>query len=160
MRTIRSRPSSRMTGGTTAPGPERRRANGYNDGMDALILFSHGSLLCGAGEALEAHAARLRARGRWPVVEVGYMNYSEPTFAQAIEGAGPAGATRSSSSRSFWCPATSSPSPCRNTSPRRRRVPRPDVHRHGRHRLRRRAWPTRLIDAAQHPLGPANGGTT
>lgn len=51
---------------------------------DALILFSHGSLLCGAGEALEAHAGRLRHTGQWPVVKVGYMNYSEPTFAQAV----------------------------------------------------------------------------
>ena len=67
---------------------------GYNEGMDALILFSHGSLLCGAGEALEAHAARLRAGGGWPVVEVGYMNYSEPTFAQAIDKCRAAGATR------------------------------------------------------------------
>ncbi|MBV9849976.1 MAG: CbiX/SirB N-terminal domain-containing protein, partial [Armatimonadetes bacterium] len=62
--------------------------------MDALILFSHGSLLCGAGEALDAHAARLRAGGRWPVVEVGYMNYSEPTFDEAIARCQAAGATR------------------------------------------------------------------
>lgn len=62
--------------------------------MDALILFSHGSLLCGAGEALDAHAARLSSRGNWAVVEVGYMNYSEPTFAQAVARCDAAGATR------------------------------------------------------------------
>lgn len=51
--------------------------------MQALVLFSHGSLLCGAGEALEAHAARLRPEfGR---VEIGYLNYSEPTLTQAVE---------------------------------------------------------------------------
>jgi len=53
--------------------------------MDAVVLFSHGSLLCGAGLALEAHAARLRARGVAPIVEVGYLNYSEPPFTEAVE---------------------------------------------------------------------------
>ena len=62
--------------------------------MDALILFSHGSLLCGAGEALDSHAARLRAGGRWALVEVGYMNYSEPTFTEAVARCRAAGATR------------------------------------------------------------------
>jgi len=61
--------------------------------MEALVLFSHGSLLCGAGEALDAHAARLRARGEYALVEVGYMNYSEPTFAQAVAKCRAAGAT-------------------------------------------------------------------
>ena len=59
---------------------------------DALILFSHGSLLCGAGEALDAHAARLRETKQWPLVTVGYMNYSEPTFAQAVAECADAGA--------------------------------------------------------------------
>lgn len=47
---------------------------------DAIILFSHGSVLCGAGENLSALAARMRERGDAPIVEVGYLNYSEPTF--------------------------------------------------------------------------------
>jgi sirohydrochlorin ferrochelatase len=59
---------------------------------DAVILFSHGSLLCGAGEALDAHAARLRAQ--WPLVEVGYLNYSEPTFAEAVAKCEAEGASR------------------------------------------------------------------
>ena len=62
--------------------------------MDALILFSHGSVLCGAGEALDAHAERLRGTGDWPIVQVGYMNYSEPTFAQAVAACTAEGATR------------------------------------------------------------------
>jgi len=62
--------------------------------MDALILFSHGSLLCGAGEALDSHAGRLRRLGRWGVVEVGYMNYSEPTFDDAVRRCEAQGATR------------------------------------------------------------------
>ena len=51
----------------------------------ALILFSHGSLLCGAGCSLEAHAARIAATGRFLAVEPGYLNYSEPTFAEAVD---------------------------------------------------------------------------
>jgi sirohydrochlorin ferrochelatase len=62
--------------------------------MDALILFSHGSLLCGAGEALFAHAARLRDRGQWPLVEAGYLNYSEPGFGEAVSRCVAGGATR------------------------------------------------------------------
>jgi len=62
--------------------------------MDALILFSHGSLLCGAGEALDAHAGRLRRTGRWGMAEVGYMNYSEPTFTDAVVKCEVQGATR------------------------------------------------------------------
>jgi sirohydrochlorin ferrochelatase len=62
--------------------------------MEALILFAHGSLLCGAGEALDAHAARLRATGRWPHVAVGYLNYSEPTFLQSVAECHAAGAAR------------------------------------------------------------------
>ena len=52
--------------------------------MDGLILFSHGSLLCGAGETLKQHARVLRRRGEYSAVEVGFMNYSEPTFDQAV----------------------------------------------------------------------------
>jgi sirohydrochlorin cobaltochelatase len=62
--------------------------------MDAVILFSHGSLLCGSGEALDAHAARLRMLGKWPLVSVGYMNYSEPTFTEAVADCLRQGATR------------------------------------------------------------------
>lgn len=61
--------------------------------MKALILFSHGSVLCGSGEALDRHAGRLRAGGEWDVVEIGYMNYSVPTFAEAVVNCRDAGAT-------------------------------------------------------------------
>lgn len=62
--------------------------------VHALILFSHGSLLCGAGEALEAHAARLRERGGYDRVAVGYLNYSEPRFAETADRVIADGATR------------------------------------------------------------------
>jgi sirohydrochlorin cobaltochelatase len=62
--------------------------------MDAVILFSHGSVLCGAGETLQAHAARLQAQGVAPVVEIGYLNYSEPPFVEAAARCIAAGANR------------------------------------------------------------------
>jgi sirohydrochlorin ferrochelatase len=62
--------------------------------MDGLILFSHGSLLCGAGETLNEHAERLRRRTEFAAVEVGYMNYSEPSFEEAVARCAEAGVTR------------------------------------------------------------------
>jgi len=53
--------------------------------MTAMLLFSHGSLLCGSGEALEAHACRLRERGIAERVEIGYLNYSEPVFGETVD---------------------------------------------------------------------------
>jgi sirohydrochlorin ferrochelatase len=51
--------------------------------MNGLVLFSHGSLLCGARETLREHAARLSARGVFPVVETAFLNYNRPTFPEA-----------------------------------------------------------------------------
>jgi sirohydrochlorin ferrochelatase len=59
----------------------------------AIILFSHGSLLCGAGENLRLLAERMQTRGDADIVEVGYLNYSEPLFAQAFERCVQVGAT-------------------------------------------------------------------
>ncbi len=61
---------------------------------DAIILFSHGSVLCGAGENLRHLARRMRERGDAPIVEAGYLNYSEPSFEDAFEKCVQAGATR------------------------------------------------------------------
>ena len=60
----------------------------------AILLFSHGSLLCGAGETLYALAERMRERGDAAIVEVGYLNYTEPAFEVAFERCVAAGATR------------------------------------------------------------------
>ena len=62
--------------------------------MDAVILFSHGALLCGSGEALLAHAARLWEQAIAPIVEIGYLNYTEPPFATAVERCVAQGANR------------------------------------------------------------------
>lgn len=65
-----------------------------DDRVDAIILFSHGSLLCGAGETLRRIAEHMQRRGDAPVVEVGYLNYSRPPFEAAFERCVAAGATR------------------------------------------------------------------
>jgi sirohydrochlorin cobaltochelatase len=66
--------------------------------QDAIILFSHGSVLCGAGENLREIAERLRERqennGQKRIVEVGYLNYSEPRFEEAFARCVEQGATR------------------------------------------------------------------
>ncbi|MBV9868463.1 MAG: CbiX/SirB N-terminal domain-containing protein [Abitibacteriaceae bacterium] len=61
---------------------------------DAIILFSHGSLLCGAGENLRRLAAYMQQRGDAEIVEVGYLNYSEPPFEASFRRCVAAGATR------------------------------------------------------------------
>lgn len=63
-------------------------------GKPAVILFSHGSLLCGAGEQLAQHAWRLHEGSEYSGVEIGYLNYSSPTFAQAVEKCHSAGASK------------------------------------------------------------------
>ena len=62
--------------------------------MNAIILFSHGSVLCGAGEALFDLARRMETRGEAPIVEVGFLNYSEPAFEDAFARCIERGATR------------------------------------------------------------------
>lgn len=52
--------------------------------MEAVILFSHGSLLCGSGETLDFHAERLRNRFPTIIIEIGYLNYSDPAFNEAV----------------------------------------------------------------------------
>ena len=61
--------------------------------MKAILLFSHGSVLCGAGENLRALAQQMQNRGDAPIVEVGYLNYSQPSFARAFETCVEKGAT-------------------------------------------------------------------
>ena len=50
----------------------------------AIVLLSHGSVLCGAGEALQDLARRMRADAETPIVEAGFLNYSTPTFESAF----------------------------------------------------------------------------
>ncbi len=62
--------------------------------MDAIILFSHGSVLCGAGQNLLELAERMRERGDAAIVEPGYLNYSEPRFTETFGRVVAQGATR------------------------------------------------------------------
>lgn len=50
-----------------------------------VVLFSHGSLVCGAGRTLQMHAERLGQAG--DQVEIAYLNYSEPRLRQVVDGA-------------------------------------------------------------------------
>ncbi len=52
--------------------------------MKAILLFSHGSVLCGAGENLKSLARQMEERGDAPIVEAGYLNYSQPLFDEAF----------------------------------------------------------------------------
>jgi sirohydrochlorin ferrochelatase len=61
--------------------------------MDGYLLFSHGSLLCGAGEALDVHLDRIRVRIGAPAA-IGYLNYSSPTVEDAVDSLVAEGATR------------------------------------------------------------------
>lgn len=62
--------------------------------MEAILLFSHGSVLCGAEQNLLAQAERMRERGDAPIVEVGFLNYSAPPFEDAVAACVAQGATR------------------------------------------------------------------
>jgi sirohydrochlorin cobaltochelatase len=50
----------------------------------AVILFSHGSVLCGSEQTVYRHAERMAASGCFSAVEVGFLNYSHPTFDEAV----------------------------------------------------------------------------
>lgn len=62
--------------------------------MDAILLFSHGSILCGAERNLIEVASAMREQGAAPIVEVGFLNYSEPLFRDVVERCIEQGATR------------------------------------------------------------------
>ncbi len=49
-----------------------------------LILYSHGSVLCGAAESLHHHAQRIRSRNLFRATEAGFLNYNEPTLSDAV----------------------------------------------------------------------------
>lgn len=61
---------------------------------DAIILFSHGSVLCGAGQNLLELAQQMQARGVASIVAPGYLNYSEPRFTETFRQCVAQGATR------------------------------------------------------------------
>jgi sirohydrochlorin ferrochelatase len=50
----------------------------------AVLLIGHGSLRAGAGEAMLRLAESAQASGVAPIVTAGFLNYSRPTFAEAL----------------------------------------------------------------------------
>jgi sirohydrochlorin ferrochelatase len=61
--------------------------------MKAVVLIGHGSLLSESGKAMIRLAARLQKHGVAPIVRPGFLNYSQPTLAEAIEKCVGSGAT-------------------------------------------------------------------
>jgi sirohydrochlorin ferrochelatase len=59
----------------------------------AAILVGHGSLREASGAAMMQVAEQLRAQRVTPIVEAGFLNFSQPTFAQAVAQAHAQGAT-------------------------------------------------------------------
>lgn len=53
--------------------------------MNGIVLIGHGSIKSASGAAMIRLAARLREMGVAPVAEAGFLNYSRPTLAEAIE---------------------------------------------------------------------------
>ncbi|MCA9836008.1 MAG: sirohydrochlorin chelatase [Trueperaceae bacterium] len=52
--------------------------------MKAILLIGHGALNKASGAAMIRHAALLRQEGLAPIATAGFLNFSEPTFAQAL----------------------------------------------------------------------------
>lgn len=52
--------------------------------MRGIVLFSHGSVLCGAERNLHALATRMRDRGDASIVEVAFLNYTAPDLGTAV----------------------------------------------------------------------------
>lgn len=59
----------------------------------ALLLFSHGSVLCGTDRLLDEHAARL-GNVEFCAVVTGFLNYSRPAFEESVQACIAAGARR------------------------------------------------------------------
>ncbi len=61
--------------------------------MKGVVLIGHGSLHSDSGASMIRLAARLRERGVAPIAEAGFLNFSRPTFAEAVAKCVAAGAT-------------------------------------------------------------------
>lgn len=60
----------------------------------ATVVVGHGSLLRDSGAAMMRIADLLRQQAVTPIVEAGFLNFSQPTFADAVQRAVDAGASR------------------------------------------------------------------
>ncbi len=62
-------------------------------GLSAAIIVGHGSILSDAGAAMMRIADSLRREQITPIVQAGFLNYNQPTFADALAAALEQGAT-------------------------------------------------------------------
>nr|6M2A_A Chain A, Sirohydrochlorin cobaltochelatase,Sirohydrochlorin cobaltochelatase,Sirohydrochlorin cobaltochelatase [synthetic construct]6M2A_B Chain B, Sirohydrochlorin cobaltochelatase,Sirohydrochlorin cobaltochelatase,Sirohydrochlorin cobaltochelatase [synthetic construct] len=62
--------------------------------MEALVLVGHGSRLPYSKELLVKLAEKVKERNLFPIVEIGLMEFSEPTIPQAVKKAIEQGAKR------------------------------------------------------------------
>ena len=62
-------------------------------GLSAAIIVGHGSILSDAGAAMMRIADSLRQEQIAPIVQAGFLNYNQPTFADALAAALEQGAT-------------------------------------------------------------------
>lgn len=53
--------------------------------MNGIVLIGHGSVKSASGASMIRLAARLREQAVAPVAEAGFLNYSRPTLAEAVE---------------------------------------------------------------------------
>ena len=53
--------------------------------MEALVLIGHGSKLPYSKEVLSKIAEKIKERNIFPIVEIGMMEFNEPTISQAIK---------------------------------------------------------------------------
>ena len=60
----------------------------------AAILVGHGSIHSDSGKSMIRIAARLRKKGLIPIVEAGFLNYNQPTLADAVQKCKAQGATQ------------------------------------------------------------------
>ncbi|HID47128.1 MAG TPA: sirohydrochlorin nickelochelatase [Methanothermococcus okinawensis] len=62
--------------------------------MEALVLVGHGSRLPYSKELVSKIAEKIRERNLYPIVEIGLMEFNEPTISQAVKRAIEKGAKR------------------------------------------------------------------
>jgi len=53
--------------------------------MEALVLIGHGSRLPYSKEVISKIAEKIKERNIYPIVEIGMMEFNEPTISQAIK---------------------------------------------------------------------------
>jgi sirohydrochlorin ferrochelatase len=85
---------------------QARPARWRGDSARAVVLLGHGSLRAGAGAAMIRLAHAAQQHGVAPIVTAGFLNYSRPTFAEALDRVVAAGAAEVVVQPYFLVPGT------------------------------------------------------